>query len=62
MGKIVWKSNKDKFETIGYLEKPRVIHRIETTVPKDRLSKFIKIGLMTLNLLPNLSKNMDFAL
>ena len=42
MGKITWKTNRDKFEAIGYLAKPGVISCIEAAVPKDRLEKFKK--------------------
>ncbi|MEE0686026.1 MAG: DUF3883 domain-containing protein [Lachnospiraceae bacterium] len=40
MGKIVWPSEEDKFEAIGYLAKPGVIDVIEATVPADKLKKF----------------------
>lgn len=40
MSKIIWDSNKDKYEAIGYLAKPGVVACIEATVPKDKLKKF----------------------
>lgn len=40
LGKIVWPSEEDKFEAIGYLAKPGVIDVIEATVPADKLKKF----------------------
>lgn len=42
MSKIEWKSEKEKFEAIGYLSKSGVIDTIEATVPEDRLDKFKK--------------------
>lgn len=42
MSKIEWKSDKEKFEAIGYLSKPGVIDTIEATVPEDKLDKFKK--------------------
>lgn len=40
VSKIEWKSDKDKFEAIGYLAKPGVVASIEVTVPSDKLDKF----------------------
>lgn len=40
MSKIEWKTNKDKFEAIGYLSKPGVVDCIEASVPADLLNKF----------------------
>lgn len=37
MSKIEWKSDKEKFEAIGYLSKSGVIDTIEATVPEDKL-------------------------
>lgn len=42
MSKIVWPSEDDKFEAIGYLAKPGVINFIEATVPADKSKKFMK--------------------
>lgn len=42
MSKIVWPSEEDKFEAIGYLAKPGVINFIEATVPADKSKKFLK--------------------
>lgn len=40
MSKIIWASEQDKFEAIGYLAKPGVVATIEATIPEDRLAKF----------------------
>lgn len=42
MSKIEWKTDKDKFEAIGYLSKPGVVNCIEASVPKNLLNKFKK--------------------
>lgn len=40
MGRIIWPTEEDKFEAIGYLAKPGVIDTLEATVPADKLPKF----------------------
>lgn len=41
MSKIIWPSEIDKYEAIGYLAKLNVIDFIEATVPEDKLEKFM---------------------